>query len=90
MTQRRLISNRFFWAALVGTLVWLADQPTVTGYQPLLQMFWKPGIWQLPLIDYAALSLSWMAATLFCHLVFFMLQRVRARSHRSQAETRAS
>jgi len=83
MTHRRLASNRLLWAALAGSLVWLADQPTVAGYQPLLQMVWDPGIWQLPLRDYAALSLSWMAATLFCHLVFFSWQRARARNQRS-------
>ena len=83
MKQRRLASNRLLWAALVGTLVWLADQPTVVGYQPLLQMFWEPGIWRLPLRDYAALSLSWVVTTLFCHFVFFTLQRARTRNPRS-------
>ena len=83
MVQRRLIANRLLWAALVGTLVWLADQPTVAGYQPLLQMFWDPGIWRLPLRDYAALTFSWMLATLFCHFVFFALQRASARNQKS-------
>ena len=83
MIQRRLTSNRLLWAALAGTLVWLADQPAVAGYQPLLQMFWNPGIWHLPVKDYAALSLSWVSATVFCHFVFFTLQRARARNQRS-------
>jgi len=29
---------------LAGTLVGFADQPTVAGYNPLLEMFWDPGI----------------------------------------------
>lgn len=65
----------------MGSLVWLADQPTVAGYQPLVQMFWDPGIGHLPLRDYAALSLSWLIATLFCHLIIFALQRARTRNH---------
>ena len=80
---RRATANRLPWAAGVGSLVWLADQPTVAGYQPLAQMFWDPGIWRLPLHDYAALSLSWLTATLFCHLVIYALQRSRTRTQGS-------
>ena len=38
----RMTENRLVLAALAGTLVWFADQPTVDGYNPLLEMFWDP------------------------------------------------
>ena len=40
-TAKGIASNRLAWVAMVGTLVWLAAQPTVDGYHPLLEMFWK-------------------------------------------------
>jgi hypothetical protein len=75
--QRRVLSNRLVWAALAGTLVWLADQPTVPGYNPLAEMFWNPGIWRLPSWDGLVLALSWLVTTLFCHLLVFAVQRAR-------------
>jgi hypothetical protein len=76
---RRLFLNPLVIAALAGTLVWLADQPTVPGYNPLLAMLWDPGLGNLPLWDYLVLLLSWLVTTLFCHLVFFTVQKVRRR-----------
>jgi len=74
---RRIASNRLVWAALAGTLVWFADQPTVAGYNPLLEMFWDPGIWNIPIHDYVVLLFSWFVTTLFCHFLIFTFQRMR-------------
>ncbi len=76
---RRIVSNRVFLGAVAATLVWLADQPTVQGYNPLLQMFWDPGIAHLPAHDCVVLFLSWLVTALFCHFVLFTLQRKRHR-----------
>jgi hypothetical protein len=75
--KRRLLSNRLLWAGAAGLLVWLADQPTVEGYQPLAAMFWNPGVWRLPSWDGMVLALSWFVTTLFCHFVMFAIQRKR-------------
>ena len=75
----RLASNRLTLAALAATLVWFADQPTVAGYQPLLEMFWDPGIWRLPTHDCVVLLLSWFVTTMFCHFLLFTYQKVRQR-----------
>jgi hypothetical protein len=75
----RICKNRLVLAALAGTLVWFADQPTVTGYNPLLEMFWDPGIWRTPAHDRVVLLLSWLVTTLFCHFVLFAFQKVRHR-----------
>lgn len=72
-----MASNRLVWAALVGTLVWFADQPTVHGYNPLFEMFWNPGLCNMPNWDRAVLLLSWLITTLFCHLVLFAFQKRR-------------
>jgi hypothetical protein len=77
MRKRRIISNRLMLAALGATLVWLADQPTVKGYNPLVEMVWDPGIRHLPLHDCAALGLSWAVTALFLHFVIFVVQRSR-------------
>ena len=77
-------SNRLLVAALAAMLVWLADQPTVAGYNPLLQMFWDPGVAHLPFRDYAVLFLSWLVTTLFCHFVLFTFQKVRYRNRQPQ------
>ena len=74
-----LFSNRLVWAALAGMLVWFADQPTVEGYNPLLQMFWDPGLWNAPSRDSIVLLFSWSVTTLFCHFVIFALEKVRQR-----------
>ena len=66
-------------AAFAGTLVWFADQPTVAGYNPLLEMFWDPGLFRTPAHDRLVLLLSWLVTTLFCHLVLFAVQRSRQR-----------
>ena len=71
--------NRFALAALVGLLVWLADQPTVSGYNPLLEMLWDPGVFQLPFRDCLVLGLSWFVTTLFTHFVLFSFQKIRSR-----------
>ncbi len=76
---RRIASNRVFLGAVAATLVWLADQPTVQGYNPLLQMFWDPGIAHLPLHDCVVLFFSWLVTALFCHFVLFSVQRMRHR-----------
>src|SRR5580700_11792858 len=76
----RIGNNRLVWAALAGTLVWLADQPTVAGYNPLLEMFWDPGIWRAPAHDRLVLLLSWLVTTLFSHFVLFTFQKVHHRS----------
>jgi len=72
-------NNRLVLAALAGTLVWLADQPTVDGYNPLLEMFWDPGLWRAPAHDRVVLLISWLVTTLFCHFVLFVFQKVRQR-----------
>lgn len=77
--MRRFASNRLVLAGAAGALVWLADQPTVGGYNPLLEMFWDPGFFRLPVRDGAVLLFSWLATTLFCHLVLFAVQRGRQR-----------
>jgi hypothetical protein len=77
--RRRLFFNPLFLAAVAGMLVWLADQPTVPGYNPLLAMFWDPGLGRLPLWDYSVLLLSWLVTTLFCHFVLFTVQKIRRR-----------
>jgi hypothetical protein len=71
-----LASNRLVWAALAGTLVWFADQPTVHGYNPLFKMFWNPGFCNMSSWDRAVLLLSWLITTLFCHLVLFAVQKM--------------
>jgi hypothetical protein len=81
--KRRWIgSNRLVLAALAGTLVWLADQPTVAGYNPLVEMLWDPGFWRLPSWDYAVLLFSWLVTTLFCHFLLFAFQTARGRDHK--------
>jgi len=72
-----MLSNRLVLAAVAGTLVWLADQPTVPGYHPLLEMFWDPGFLHMPSWDFFVLVFSWVVTTLFCHFVLFTLQRLR-------------
>jgi hypothetical protein len=76
----RICKNRLVLAALVGTLVWFADQPTVAGYNPLLEMFWDPGIFSIPVHDHLVLVLSWLVTTLFCHFALFAFQKIRHRS----------
>jgi hypothetical protein len=78
--QRRIYMNPLVSAALAGMLVWLADQPTVSGYNPLVTMFWDPGLENLPLWDFLVLLFSWFVTTLFFHFVLFTFQRVRRRS----------
>jgi len=78
--RHRLASNRLVWAALAGTLVWFADQPTIDdGYNPLFEMFWNPGVFSMPYWDRAVLLLSWLTTTLFCHFLLFAFQKVRRR-----------
>ena len=71
-------ANRLVLGALIGTLVWFADQPTVRGYNPLLEMFWDPGLGHLPAHDLLVLVFSWFVTTIFCHFVMFAFQRRRA------------
>jgi hypothetical protein len=78
--KRRMFANPLAVAVLAGMLVWLADQPTIPGYNPLLAMFWDPGVGNLPLRDYLVLLLSWLVTTLFCHFVLFSVKKVRRRS----------
>jgi hypothetical protein len=78
-----IASNRLVWAALAGTLVWFADQPTVDGYNPLVEMFWNPGFSNIPNWDRAVLLLSWLITTLFCHFLLFAFQKVRPRKPQS-------
>jgi len=88
---RAMASNRLVWAGMVGTLVWLAEQPTVDGYHPLLEMFWNPGLSRIPSWDGFVLLFSWLVTTLFCHFAFFTIQKVRQRTEPcSQAATKAS
>ena len=75
-----ICKNRLVLAALAETLVWFADQPAVTGYSPLLEMFWDPGIWRTPAHNRVVLLRSWLMTTLFCHFVLFAFQKVRHRS----------
>jgi len=77
---KQIASNRLLLAAVAGALVWLADQPTVDGYNPLLEMFWDPGIWHMPMWDYAVMACSWLLTTLFCHFLMFAFQRARQRA----------
>ena len=79
----RISQNRLVLVALAGTLVWFTDQPTVAGYNPLLEMFWDPGIWATPAHDRAVLVLSWLVTTRFCHFVLFAFQKARQRSSTS-------
>jgi hypothetical protein len=79
----RIGQNRLGLAALAGTLVWFADQPTVVGYNPLLEMFWNPGIWSTPAHDRVVLVLSWLVTTLFCHFVLFAFEKARQRNSTS-------
>jgi hypothetical protein len=77
-------SNRLMLAGLAATLVWFADQPTVEGYNPLLQMFWDPGVIHLPLRDGVVLFLSWLVTALFCHFVLFTWEKVRQRGRQPE------
>ena len=79
----RIGENRLMVAALAGTLVWFADQPTLAGYNPLLEMFWDPGIWTTPAHDRAVLVLSWLVTTLFCHFLLFAFQKLHHRTYKS-------
>jgi hypothetical protein len=79
--KRGIFGNPLVLAALAGLLVWLADQPTVPGYNPLLVMFWDPGVRDLPLHDALVLLLSWLVTTLFCHFLLFTVQKARRRGH---------
>jgi hypothetical protein len=74
---RRLIRNRLLLAAAAGTLVWLADQPTVEGYNPLLELFWDPGLLHMPSWDTMVMICSWSLTTLFCHFMMFAIPRLR-------------
>jgi hypothetical protein len=67
--------NPLVIAAAAGMFVWLADQPTVPGYNPLLAMFWDTGLGKLPLWDSLVLLCSWVLTTLFVHFLLFTLQR---------------
>jgi hypothetical protein len=71
-----VLSNRLFWAALAGILFWFADQPTVEGYNPLVQMLWEPGLWKLPTWDFFVLLFSWLVTALFCHFLLFTMQKL--------------
>jgi hypothetical protein len=73
----RIGRNRLVWAGLAGTLVWFADQPTVAGYNPLLEMFWDPGLLRAPAHDRLVLLMSWLVTTLFCHFLLFAFERTR-------------
>jgi antibiotic biosynthesis monooxygenase (ABM) superfamily enzyme len=71
--------NRLQVAAALAVLVWLADQPTVQGYNPLVQMLWNPGVLHLPAWDLMVLFCSWLLTTFFCHFALFTMQRARQR-----------
>ena len=75
--KRRMFLNPLVIAAGLGMLVWLADQPTIPGYNPLVAMFWDPGIGRLPVWDCLVLLCSWMITTLFLHFILFTAQKVR-------------
>ena len=77
-----IASNRLLVAAVGGMLVWLADQPTVAGYNPLLEMFWDPGLLNTPAWDRLVLVFSWLVTTLFCHFVLFTVEKLRHRDVR--------
>ena len=78
--MRQLIRpNRLVLAAIIATMVWLADQPTVSGYHPLIEMLWNPGLSQLPVWDALVLLFSWSFTTLFCHFIMFSIGRARRR-----------
>jgi len=79
MKGQAITSNRLVWAAMIGTLVWLAAQPTVGGYHPLLEMFWNPGLSNIPSWDGFVLLFSWLLTTLFGHFALFTIQKVRGR-----------
>jgi hypothetical protein len=79
--KRGILGNPLVPAGLAGMLVWLAGQPTVPGYKPLLAMFWDPGVRNLPLHDALVLLLSWLATMLFCHFLLFTVHRLRRRGH---------
>jgi hypothetical protein len=81
--KQKMRSNRFVLAAMAGTLVWFADQPTVRGYNPLLEMFWDTGFWKTPSRDHVVLLLSWLVTTLFLHFVLFALEKVRRREYKT-------
>ena len=81
--MRQIVSNRLVLAGLFGTLVWFADQPTVHGYNPLLEMFWDPGVWNIPNWDRAVLLFSWVLTTLFGHFVLFTIHKIRRRDYQS-------
>ncbi len=81
--RRTIGANRLVLAAWIGTLVWLADQPTIKGYNPLAEMFWDPGVFRLPAHDYLVLLFSWLVTTLFCHFVMFTVGTIRARRQSS-------
>jgi hypothetical protein len=74
-----IASNRLVWAAMIGSLVWLAAQPTVRGYHPLVEMFWDPGLNRIPSWDGFVLLFSWLLTTLFGHFALFAIQNVRRR-----------
>jgi len=80
---RKLLSNRLVLATAAGTLVWFADQPTVRGYNPLLEMFWDPGFFRTLSRDHAVLLFSWFVTTLFCHFVLFAVDKVRQRESKA-------
>jgi hypothetical protein len=42
-------------------------------------MFWDPGFWKASSWDRVVLLLSWFMTTLFCHFVFFAVQKVYRR-----------
>jgi len=79
--KQEVYVNRFVLAALVGTLVWFADQPTVSGYNPLFEMFWDSTFWQRISRDHVVLLLSWLVTTLFCHFVLFTFEKFWHRHH---------
>ena len=79
-----MLSNRLLWAALAGILVWLADQPTVEGYHPLVQMLWDPGISKLPTWDAFVLLFSWLVTTLFCHFMLFSMRKMFGRKQAAE------
>ncbi len=80
--RQRLRTNRFLLAALAGTLVWFADQPTVNGYNPLFEMFWDPGLLHNPFHDDLVLLFSWFVTMLFCHFVLFVVWKIRRQHYR--------